>query len=164
MLKPAVRGYTKKGAGMKNSGFTFVYSSSSAMRGGARTYGYYVHDPAALSLIVKELGLSTKKPSRKKNKMRPAPPPVIAMAASMPMPTPVVVVEEPEVQAPAPEPPPEPEPARSLEWDAQLRAALGLLLQEMNEANVETLTVAADGTYSFRRVTIVEGTGSVKAE
>jgi hypothetical protein len=154
-------------------------------RGGVRQVGLLVTDPKALDLVLSSMQLCQTEEEaiklrpphrstvRRRAKKAEAPAPVRsahhkraqkAKAPATPA-TPaapkVTPMDPPARYAPpTPGPSPEGSPPTSepAPWDGQLVSAIGLLLAEMKAVGVQSVTVQEDGSVSFRRVMVTEGT------
>lgn len=86
---------------------------------------------------------------------------VKAAVKAKPKPAPPVVAKTAPVEPPSAVQPGEGGVPRAQAWDAQLKSAIGLLLAEMREVQVTSLTVTTAGAVSFERVVTTTGSMTV---
>ncbi len=178
----SVRGWARdEAAKRKGAGVIHVYSNPP--RGGVRKIPMFVTDEAALGTVLSRMALArTEAGARKMKKargaMRPKP-----KAEPKPKLQPqrkqesvrgwardevTKTVAQPQPGSPAANAartmPPEPEPpvvAAELPWDANLRSALSLVLAEMKAAGLTAISIEEDGSVSYNRVVVTEGSMQV---
>lgn len=154
-------------------------------RGGVRRLPAFVEEEEALSVVLTMLNVAKTQPgaqkqldkrvaaSGRKSRRKTPPPaptrlPTLAAAPAKVEPKKVEPAKAPPKAAAIPAPPPPPpapieelaactavEPPKPAAWDAQLKAAISMVLTEMKSARVKRLVIGDDGSVHFEREVIV---------
>ncbi len=179
----SVRGWARdEAAKRKGAGVIHVYSNPP--RGGVRKIPMFVTDEAALGTVLSRMALArTEAEARKMKKtrgaMRPKPKAEpkpkqesargwardeVTKTVAQPQPGSPAANEVPTMPPKPPTPVKKPAPpvvAAKLPWDANLRSALSLVLAEMKAAGLTAISIEEDGSVSYKRVVVTEGSMQV---